>query len=310
MDQEVIEMVDSRDKNSVIYIKFMQDYDEYPDKIFCFFEGEDYKYYRNRIIETLNVSDDNIFHYDCKGKNEVLKLYEYLKYDKNSKKMFFIDRDFDKKIQKNGILFQTDGYSVENYYVSDTAFKKFISTEMDLNTNNINFKKCVEDYVSRKEEFNNAITRLNAYIKYIRLRDKDNLRLEIKQDKELINFFVSKIEVDNIKCFKERNFNEIKQYLKDENTIDETQIEKIELKLKEIKNKDYEFRGKFELYFLKKFYQNLKEKINNENYFENYDKKIKLDINIDTLTLLNTYADTSVSLKEFLINFKKRNKIN
>lgn len=89
MEEDYVEeLIQSKGKSSVIYAKYIYDHDKYPDKYFCFFEGEDYKYYRSRIIRYLDIEEEEIFHYDCNGKKEVLKVYEDLLEDTKVKKNF------------------------------------------------------------------------------------------------------------------------------------------------------------------------------------------------------------------------------
>ena len=89
-----IEGIRRKRENAVsIYTKFVKNRDFYNKKIFCFFEGEDRKYYGMRIEKYLGISEEDMIYYSCDGKKNVLKLYEMIQsseYD-NVKKMFFVD---------------------------------------------------------------------------------------------------------------------------------------------------------------------------------------------------------------------------
>ena len=301
----VEEMIASKGKSSAILTKYICDHDKYPDKLFCFFEGEDYKYYRSRIIQYMDIKEEEIFHYDCNGKKEVIKLYEDLLEDKNVKKVFFIDKDFDEDIIKDKI-FQTSCYSIENYYVTDSAFKHFLSTEFELNMNDKNFIKCLEDYKTIREKFNIIIAKLNAYIYYIRKRDsKEAERIKLPKEKEILNKIVKKIEVDEICAYNEKSIEEIREILQDNKEINVDKILSLSKKFEKYAKKELLFRGKFETFFLKKFVTSLVNKVKNENYFGDYDKNIHIDINNNVITYLSSYADTFSDLKEFLISLKR-----
>lgn len=301
----VEELVASKGKSSVILAKYICDHDKYPDKTFCFFEGEDYKYYRSRIIQYLDIEEEEIFHYDCNGKKEVLKVYEDLLEDENVKKIFFIDKDFDEDIIKDKV-FQTSCYSIENYYVTDSAFKHFLSTEFDINMNNKNFIKCLKDYTTMREKFNVIIAKLNAYIYYIRKRDsKNGERINLPKEKDILNKIIKKIEVDELFVYPEKSIDEIKEILQDDKEINVNEILALSREFETRTGKEMFFRGKFEIFFLKKFVTSLINKVKNEEYFEAYDKEIHIDINNNIITYLSSYADTFQDLKEFLISLKK-----
>lgn len=304
-DNYLKELIESKGKSSAIYTEYICDHDKYPDKLFCFFEGEDYKYYRTRILQCMDINEDDIFHYDCNGKKEVLKVYEDLFEEKDVKKMFFVDKDFDEDIVREEI-FQTECYSIENYYITDSAFKRFLSTEFGVNVSDKNFIKCYNDYIKNREKFNNIITELNAYICYIRKRDlEESERIKLPKEKEILRKFVQIIEVDRVVEDSHRSIKEIKDILNDDKDIDEKEILLLFKNFKTIEKKELFFRGKFEIYFFKRFVTDLVSKIKRREYFEEYEKNINLDINNNIITYLNSYADTTENLKQFLVKRKQ-----
>lgn len=302
----VKEMVLSKGKSSVTLAKYIGDHDSYPDKIFCFFEGEDYKYYRTRIIQYLGIEEDEIFHYNCNGKKEVLKVCDDLKNDKTTKKIFFIDKDFDEDIIVENV-FQTDGYSVENYYVTDVAFKNFLLAECDFNVVDKNLKRCLADYKKMREEFNIIISQLNAYICYMRLRDKNETkRIKLPDEKDILNKFIKKIEINKIISKDIKNIEDIKIILNDDREIDENEILRLLEEFRSLDNKELVYRGKFEVYFLKKFIEDLMKRIRKKDYFEDFNKSVKFDMSANILTYFSSYAETSNKLKTFLSDLKRK----
>ena len=89
VENDVETMNEYKKKSAAVYMKCLLDYPRKPDSLFCFFEGEDYKYYRSRMLKYLNIDEDNIIMYECKGKIEVLKIYENLNKNRKMKKIFF-----------------------------------------------------------------------------------------------------------------------------------------------------------------------------------------------------------------------------
>ena len=94
--------------------------------------------------------------------------------------------------------------------------------------------------------------------------------------------------------------------MKDNREVDENDILKVEDIFKKIEKKELFFRGKFQIFFLKKFVSDLINKVNRKEYFEDYEKKITLDINDNIITSFSTYADTTEKLKTFLLKAKQR----
>ncbi len=75
--------------------EFTRYYKSYPLALYCFFEGEDSKYYGIRI-KTIAMPDKYFF-LSCGGKDGVLKIHQIIsseEYYKSSKAAYFIDRDF------------------------------------------------------------------------------------------------------------------------------------------------------------------------------------------------------------------------
>ena len=94
----------SRDKAVVVFTELTRLYKQYPSALYCFFEGEDGKYYGIRIKNIIRPEKD--VHLSCKGKEGVLGIHRMLsarKYYANVRAAYFIDRDFDKSISELGL---------------------------------------------------------------------------------------------------------------------------------------------------------------------------------------------------------------
>lgn len=140
---------EARNKSVVVFAKFCQSKELHTRALFCFYEGEDAKYYGNRVEQITRRSCDNIVSYNCGGKAGVLKVRELIKKKKqydHVKTAYFIDSDFfpQKNLEKN--VYQTTGYSVENYYTSSTAFTRILNYAFGVNCNCSDYQRCMEDY--------------------------------------------------------------------------------------------------------------------------------------------------------------------
>lgn len=197
-----IKEVRKKRENAVsIYTKFIKNREFFNKKIFCFFEGEDRKYYYVRIKKYSKISEDNIISYSCNGKEQVLKLYDMLKKEyRDVEKMFFIDKDFDEiKAQKE--LYITPCYSIENHYVTNEAFSNILRCEFGMNDIDSDFKKCLHDFKNRKKTFNEEIKKLNAWLYYQKLKMHElgivNISYQNFKIKRIFDIKIDKLDVKN-----------------------------------------------------------------------------------------------------------------
>ena len=135
-------------------------------------------------------------------------------------------------------------------------------------------------------------------------RDKDINRLKLPSEKDTFKFIVSQIYRDNITIKKSsQSFENVRNFIKDDKEVNKEQLDEVLNFFLSTKNKTLIYRGKYLLQFYKNYLSNLINEVNKNNYYEDYTKKIKFDVNNDTLSVLSEYADTSTKLVEFLKNF-------
>ena len=288
-----------RENAEAIYTKFIKKRDFFNKKLFCFFEGEDQKYYGIRIENYTKIKDENIIFYSCGGKKQLLKLYDMLKKDYSDvKKMFFIDKDFDENNEKNEIYI-TPGYSIENLYVTENAFKRIIHKEFNINSIDNNYKKCLKDFEDRKKEFNSEIITLNAWIYYQKDKMKENGNVNINYQNIKINKFFD-IKIDSLRIKKKITIDFLKKQYKEAYEVSETDIDKYKNKLLD----ENLFRGKYQIEFLKDILKDLIVKNKQGTYFETSLEAVYINPDINILGTLSVYADTPKSLKDFLSSYK------
>lgn len=300
---------EARNRSVVVFTKFCQSKKFHTKALFCFYEGEDAKYYGSRVEQITGRSCDNIISYNCGGKAGVLKVKELIKKKKQYefvKTAYFIDSDFfpQKNLEKN--VYQTTGYSVENYYTSSTAFTRILNYAFGVNCNCSDYIRCIEDYKKNIEIFHRHILFLNAWIKAQRVNE-----LKIgKRKLELKDFKISKyfhtLAIDKVEIKQKIDKRFLEQCFPELCIIEDTEIEKYISELEQT-NMQQTLRGKFELEFLKKIIDDLKSKHKNGEYFSEKYECIKIDPNVDPLLLLSQCADTPKSLNIFLKQFSVDN---
>lgn len=300
---------EARNKSVVIFTKFCQSKEFHSKALFCFYEGEDAKYYGSRVEQITGRSCKNIVSYNCGGKTGVLKVKELIKGKKqyeHVKTAYFIDSDFfpQKNLDKN--IYQTTGYSVENYYTSTTAFTRILNYAFGINCNCSDFIRCMEDYKRSMEAFHGQVLILNAWIKAQRVKELKTGKRQL----ELSNFKISKcfqtLAIDKV-CVKQAiNKEYLQECFPDLCIIENTEIEKYVSELKQT-NLQRTLRGKYELEFLRKIIDDLKNKNKNGEYFSERNECIKIDPNVDPLLLLSQCADTPENLIIFLKQFSIEN---
>lgn len=292
---------EDREKGVVAFTEFTRSYNKqkkHQSVLYCFFEGEDSKYYGIRINNV--VRPEKYKPLICRGKSEVLKIREMLserKYYDNARTAYFVDRDFDRSIYEKGIsqVYETPCYSVENFYTSVECFKNILKSEFNLTEADENFERFVELYIKLQEQFHNSVELLNAWIACHINRssgltlDKINfsklVRIDLIKAKASVNYTLDDL------CNKFPHLPAISQQ--------ELDAKKVELRAK---IRQQSFRGKFEIEFLLSFLQKLKEQANKgiDPYFTG---KIKVVLHLsrsNIISELSQYADTPKCLYSYL----------
>ncbi|PZV26257.1 MAG: hypothetical protein DCF12_10725 [Snowella sp.] len=296
-----------KDKATVAFTLFTRKYKSNKSALFCFFEGEDSKYYGIRI--TLITKTKEKFYFCCGNKSEVLKIYflisqkeQFLK----AKTAYFIDRDFDPSIsnsltiEDSKKIYETPCYSIENFYTSTSCIKEVLRSEFYLDETDQDFENCLNLYQKLQNEFHLHIGQINAYIACLK-EAKEKLNLDGFDIGKFIKFNLKEITANyNIEALENKFCPKVplSQYA-------------IQKKLDELKDQGCQksFRGKFEVEFLRKILAKLQEKANKgeEAYFS---KKINVSLNIGQKTILSDlsqYADTPSCLHQYLESFKEVN---
>lgn len=303
----VQEMREARKKPVVVFTKFAQNKDRYESGFFCFYEGEDNKYYEPRIEEYADIPYTNIVSFDCGGKDGVLEVRELIKKKseyKSVKKAFFIDKDYFATEIEDDELFETPCYSVENFYTSRSAFERVLKRGFGINIHEEDFSKCVEDYVCVQEKFHEQMLEFNVWLKCQRKKEKCAGKRIVEMSEFRISEFFEKASITEVKNKKVLDADSLYTKFSQAHGIDDDEWNKEYNSMKAC-NQQQDFRGKFELWLFKKVIEDLRVKNKDNTYFTVHRECVKLDPNVDTLLQFSQFADTPDSLKEFLSKYKK-----
>lgn len=297
----------ARNRGVVAYTKFCLDKKEHSNFLFCFFEGEDSKYYDERIQKYTNFKYFNIINYNCGGKKQVIKAFHLIKNNGSQNDIqiaFFIDQDFEPyDISSYKEIYQTPCYSIENFYCSVEAFKKIICREFSLNVIEEDFQKCVDDYINAQNQFHKFTHLLNAWIFYQREKENIEKRELVKLNSFKISKLFNKICIDEVECKKEIDLGLINEKFPDAYELDMDRFNEIYGNLSHI-NHQQVFRGKFEFEFLRNVIEDLKRKNRDNVYFSAHRDCVRIDINSNPLSSLCQYADTPECLVDFLSQYE------
>lgn len=155
-----------RGEAAVIYSRFTLLVPRYgTEVVYCFVEGYDMPYYRASVR---NICRKEPVEIRCHGKASVIAANKYIEGREDCKiyaKRYFVDRDFDENKDLPETIFVTDGYAIENYYLSDKCVSSILETEFKISQTEhpINHTKCMDLFKQEHEKFFEGTLLLNAW---------------------------------------------------------------------------------------------------------------------------------------------------
>lgn len=294
------QMQAERRSSRAVYLEFMNNRKYYNQFAFCFYEGEDGKYFDCRIRQYF----ENKFVTHLVGnKKEVLKLLKKIKeaglYD-DVCTMFFVDRDYDESLANiDEDLYETPCYSIENLYVQEECFLKILQSEFGLNRIDSDCQKCLRDFKMREKEFNNYILEFNALVYLRRKRSDSNSDCSFSSYK---TSHMVQIRVNEI--LKAARYDETINSIKEKLDIEDYEIDDAKKELTMKGDFSLNFRGKNQLDFFVEFINGLKSLNSTGGYFSTKYNNIHINITSNRLSELSQYAVFPTSLKKFLERHK------
>lgn len=310
----------SEDANSVwldyIHTKEQRDYSS---SVFCFFEGEDRKYYLERIRSV--YTDIPICPYTCGNRKNVTDVYKKIisEDDTTEKLLFFIDRDFNLDSYYHiPHIYQTPEYSIENLYCKTSTIKKIMETEFGMLPGSKDIEYVTRLYDTLLSTFLDYYSCVNIWYlacknnhldvmidKFKPHKDFDLKKgeLEVKNNNissdKIIGYYREQLQKD-LESKKPHSEQNLKAYIEKEKNI---KIIINELTVEYDYTKD--FRGKFLFVFLKKFIGLIKS-MNKQDQFEFKYPHAYIDENQkNLLSACSSYAVTPECLTHYLLQRKK-----
>lgn len=309
----------ARERPQVGYTAFTLSTRQYSTHLFCFFEGQDHGYYVPRIIR----ETEEYQCIKCGNKKAVLEVNRMIagkpEYDKY-KVAFFVDRDFNAPIESSKRpIYETPCYSIENFYVCATAFKKIVSNAFSIlpltnaqkdqeiialyKQRQQEIQGIIALYEQRQQEFHQAVLLFNAW--YCCLIDKREVGGEltgVQLEETLPKGFVT-ISLDRVE--QHYTIETLQNTFPNALEVDTATLQ-AKVQLFQNSTMHEVFRGKYEMEFLIKFIRALltDSKSKTRQYTS---KKIQFSFgdassinNQQAITIFSSYADTPTELIDYI----------
>lgn len=296
-------MIEETKSSSVAFMTFVRIAAKDRSAVFCFFEGEDEKYYGVRI--GLHLYDRSWHPMSCGGKLAVLELHDEIasrKYYKDIDVAFFVDRDFDAPLANDADsnIYETPCYSIENFYCDTNSIKRIMSAEFGISEQagtNGYFNLVFDRMFKAQEAFHKAILPINYFIKAHRQKEKSDRRARLNLQNVSVDQLV-KICLDGVEAIvSSENLNYL---FPNSYPIGELGVDG----MPPFDNNRlcYDLRGKYELEFIRCVLSKLKEACSNKKH-EFYRKGYSIKLNLtkaNVVSELSQYATTPPCLHAFL----------
>ena len=288
-------MRNKRNSINAIFKKFTEARRLFGKYGFCFYEGEDAKYYQPRIH---SVFGDRIIQYTMGNKKSVIQIMGRITNDtlyNNVSVMFFVDRDFDPSVAgTHKDLFETPCYSIENLYAQESVFSRIIQAEFGLNLTDTDYAKCLELYRDRLKEFNEIIVAFNAIVKYQHQFAPETIC-------NFSGICTSHLVCVTLDCVcKGRRHDEKIEDLISQLNIPTESMRQIMQELRAEEHPNLYFRGKNQLDFMVEIIKILKEQNRAQLFFTEKHTNVNITLSKNRLSELSQYAVTPTELEEFI----------
>lgn len=292
-------LLDKLDSSTVAYHKYLDKKNNH--SLFCFFEGRyDIDYYFDKI--RLMYGEDFI-DIDCHNKKNVLNVYDTIsEYDHLKYKLaFFVDHDYEPFID-NPHIFETDRYSIENYYCTIDVFTKILEHEFKIDTVSDDYNKACTFFKDKFTSFHDAVGLYNAFCYSV----SNN---KIDHDDKFFDgdMFPKEFILINNDYTVNATYN--LENLRDKYKISQKMIadEVIMNNFEKISSNPFgNYRGKNEIKFFIQLLCNLIRNANSCSKNKIIKSKVKFTINCVTfMSNYSKYADIPDSLKDYLKSFKE-----
>lgn len=219
------------------------------DVVYCFVEGYDMPYYRAIVHATCRKEPIEI---KCNGKGNVIAANKFIEKKEDCKdliKRYFVDRDFDNNDTLPDTIFVTDGYSIENYYLTDSCISSILQTEFKMSLADYAEKHavCMDLFHREHTKFCEGTLLLNAWYRCLYQNPDWN-----RQDVSLGETFPKEwldLRIENISF--SYTLKDIEEKFDKAPKLDNAAVDRNKQELKALGY--FRIRGKFEMQFLCEF---------------------------------------------------------
>ena len=298
-----------RSKRDIVVVKLIEllkKIENYENTLICVFEGKDVEYYGSRIdIVIKSLERENI---TCKGKENVLLLRDKVSRNnelKKAKVIYFVDKDYD-YLEAEGNLYCTPCYSIENLYVNEYSFKRFLTDQLHISK--LEDENLFNTLMARFKKFeldaDVALKELNAWLMVVVKESKadNNIKLNLNNTPITRFFTINNFEVEKVY---ERS--QLSSIFNIEFMIDESYYQS-SLEALERHELSLYCRGKYRLDYYREFLLKLISDIRNRrDIFEHKTLSCSLQLSKNIISELSQHAKTPECLTEFLQDFKSIN---
>lgn len=295
----------ARDSYVVKFRDFVRLFTKDTTVLFCFFEGEDVKYYGHRL-EILN-HELKWTGINCGGKKIVVKLRELISDNtsySHARTAYFLDPDFDDpgSIQRGPNIYVTPSYSVENLYVTESAFRRILRSEFGLEESDdegSEFCNCLKHFNQRLSEFVDKIGLVNYWICFHRREQaKDGLKSCLNLGSINLASMIS-ISLDKVES--EYTLADLEKFGGNGRPVCNDKLQEIAMTF-ERSCRHLRFRGKFQAYFMRVYLNLLQADVGSESP-TCFSTRRKVPFSVSDrnfLSDLSQYADTPGCLRSFI----------
>lgn len=287
---------------AVVYSKFTLLIPRYgTEVVYCFVEGYDMPYYRASVR---NICRKEPVEIRCNGKASVIAANKYIEGREDCKmyaKRYFVDRDFDENKDLPETVFVTDGYAIENYYLSDNCVSSILETEFKISRAeySANHTKCMDLFKQEHEKFFEGTLLLNAWYSCLYQNPAWN-RADVSLDESFPSEWLD-MSIGNIN----HNYTQadIEAKYPKAPKIDK---ESVNTRVAELRTLGYfRSRGKFEIQFLFAFLSFLKNEPRNSRKYTVASCSLPFQRNT-MISTFSQYADVSERLYDYIMTGKSQ----
>lgn len=281
---------------SVIYSRFALLISHYGENaVYCFVEGYDMPYYRAVVRHVIRKEPVEI---KCNGKAAVIAANKFIEGKEDCRKYtkrYFVDRDYDSNEGLPVTIFVTDGYAIENYYLSDACVGSILEVEFKMSKSVYlnEYQSCMNLFHQEHRNFFEGTLLLNAWYSCLYQRQtwsRSDVSLDVTFPKEWLSLNIGNISYNYSLTDIEAKYDKAPK-------IEEALIQE---RINELRNLGPAYsRGKYEIQFLFEFLSFLKNEPKRNRVYSVASCSLPFQQN-SMISTFSQYADVSENLYHYI----------